>query len=64
MQMCMQMDADAAEADVESKCQLLLVLAEVTLDGSAPLICTPLFTRLFCQAASGGVLVTPQTKVH
>lgn len=59
----MQDDADDVEVDTDSRCQLLLVLAEVTLDGSAPPICTPLFTRLFCQAASGGVPVTPQTKV-
>ena len=58
-----QTDAADTEADTDSKCQLLLVLAEVTLDGSAPVICTPLFTSLFCQAASGGVHVTPQTKV-
>lgn len=59
----MQADADGVEADTDSRCQLLLVLAEVTLDGSAPPIGTPLFTAMFCQAASGGVPVTPHTKV-
>ena len=54
----MQANRDDVEAEVECKCQLLLVLAEVTLDGSTPLISTPLFANLFCQAASG-----PQTKV-
>ena len=49
---------------MECKCQLLLVLAEVTLDGSTPLICTPLFATLFCQAASGTVPIGPQTKVR
>lgn len=59
----MQADKDDEEAEVECKCQLLLVLVEVTLDGSTPLICTPLFAALFCQAASGAVPIGPQTKV-
>ncbi|KAL0036203.1 hypothetical protein WJX79_007899 [Trebouxia sp. C0005] len=54
---------DDKEVEVECKCQLLLVLAEVTLDGSTPLICTPFFATLFCQAASGVVPIGPQTKV-
>ncbi|DBA95921.1 TPA: hypothetical protein ACH3X1_001448 [Trebouxia sp. C0004] len=56
-------DRDDKEVEVECKCQLLLVLAEVTLDGSSPLICTPMFATLFCQAASGAVPIGPQTKV-
>ena len=60
---CMQMDADEAEEDMDSRCQLLLVVAEVTLDGSTPLICTPLCTSLFCQAAAGRLLIAPPTKV-
>jgi len=59
-----QADRDDNEAEVECKCQLLLVLAEVTLDGSTPLICTPLFATLFCQAASGAIPIGPQTKVR
>lgn len=59
----MQANRDDVEAEVECKCQLLLVLAEVTLDGSTPLISTPLFANLFCQAASGAVPIGPQTKV-
>lgn len=59
----MQADKDDEEAEVECRCQLLLVLAEVTLDGSTPLICTPLFATLFCQAASGAIPIGPQTKV-
>lgn len=58
-----QADKDDAEAEVECKCQLLLALAEVTLDGSTPIICTPLFANLFCQAASGAVPIGPQSKV-
>ncbi len=61
--MYVQTDRDDKEVEVECKCQLLLVLAEVTLDGSTPLICTPLFATLFCQAASGTVPIGPQTKV-
>ncbi len=61
--MYIQADRDDKEVEVECKCQLLLVLAEVTLDGSTPLICTPLFATLFCQAASGAVPIGPQTKV-
>lgn len=60
---CAQADKDDRDVEVECKCQLLLVLAEVTLDGSTPLICSPLFATLFCQAASGAVPITPHTKV-
>lgn len=59
----LQADKDEQEAEVDCKCQLLLVLAEVTLDGSTPLICCPLFATLFCQAASGAVPISPHTKV-
>ena len=64
MSCALQADKDDEEAEVECRRQLLLVLAEVTLDGSTPPICTPLFATLFCQAASGAVPVTPQTKVR
>ena len=58
-----QVDKDERDVEVECKCQLLLVLAEVTLDGSTPLICSPLCATLFCQAASGAVPISPHTKV-
>ena len=60
---CAQADKDDRDVEVECKCQLLLVLAEVSLDGSTPLICSPLFATLFCQAASGPVPIRPHTKV-
>ena len=61
--MYMQADNDDAEAAIYGKCQLLLVVAEVTLDGSTPPICTPLLATLFCRAVSGAVPIGPQTKV-